>query len=308
MKALQKTDTGLSLTEIRPPIPGTNEVVVKVMCAGLCRTDLYVAQGKLSSEPPITLGHECAGVICRLGDGVPQESLGQRVAVFPWRGCGHCTECAQEAGIGAYRCARAQFMGWHIHGAFANFVVVGKEQCFGLPPSVSFQAGAYFEPVLAALGVLSAPYKKAGAFALLGDNRIARLSSAILADYAKCRPEILQVGEGVENSHDLVVETSATEESIADALRILRPGGLLVLKSRPPDLVRWPIRTQVEKEITTMGIGYGTVRLAMLLLEKKVELFSSLWNEPVSLESFESIFSEAQDNELKKAFFLPQEA
>ena len=69
MRALCKTETGVELRSLQPSQPGPGEVVIKVMCAGLCRTDIYVAQGDLSSELPRTLGHECSGVICRLGEG-----------------------------------------------------------------------------------------------------------------------------------------------------------------------------------------------------------------------------------------------
>ena len=96
MLALIKGHSGVELRSTDPPKPGSGEVVVKVMCAGLCRTDVYVAQGLLGTESPRILGHECSGVVCRLGPDTRSSRLGDRVAVFPWLGCGYCEFCRDE--------------------------------------------------------------------------------------------------------------------------------------------------------------------------------------------------------------------
>ncbi len=85
------------LAEVPEPVPGPGQVVVRVGGAGACHSDLHLmhdfGNGQLPWEPPFTLGHENAGWVHRVGDGVTGLSVGQPVAVYgPW-GCGECARC-----------------------------------------------------------------------------------------------------------------------------------------------------------------------------------------------------------------------
>jgi propanol-preferring alcohol dehydrogenase len=84
------------LTEVPVPEPGPGEVLIKVGGAGLCHSDLHLMEwppGQLPFDPPFTLGHENAGWVEALGDGVTGFEQGEPVAVYgPW-GCGHCRAC-----------------------------------------------------------------------------------------------------------------------------------------------------------------------------------------------------------------------
>ena len=84
------------LTEVPVPVPGPGEVLLKVGGAGACGSDLHLMDwpaGRLSFEPPFTLGHENAGWVEQLGPGVQDLRLGDPVAVYgPW-GCGRCPAC-----------------------------------------------------------------------------------------------------------------------------------------------------------------------------------------------------------------------
>jgi L-iditol 2-dehydrogenase len=307
LRALVKTESGLEYTRCEVPQPGPGAVLVKVMCAGLCRSDLYLSEGLLEVETPRILGHECSGVICRLGEGVEQERLGRRVAVFPWIGCSHCDYCLQDEEHLGHLCPQRQFLGQHLDGCFADFMAIRADRCINISEEISFQAGAYLEPLVAALGVMRSPLREAKQVAVLGHNRIAGLTSTVLREYAQCRHDGLTIGHAEDNSYDLIIETGASNESIRDALRCLRPDGVLVLKSRPALDVEWPVRMQVEKEITTMALGYGSLKLAMMLLEKRSEIFQKLWSEPVPLSAWRECFQQAKDGrEESKTFFLPQ--
>ena len=110
------------------------------------------------------------------------------------------------------------------------------------------------------------------------------------------------------NTFDLIVESEATEKSLHRALSLLKPDGVLVLKSRPAENVRWPLRLQVEKEITTIGVSYGSLKMATLLLSKNHTLFAPLWNEPTPIDDWSEAFeAELKGEEARKSFFLPQE-
>ncbi|MBF4601751.1 NAD(P)-dependent alcohol dehydrogenase [Frigoribacterium sp. VKM Ac-1396] len=103
MKALQYTTVGQhpEVVEIEKPSPGPGQVLLKVTAAGVCHSDEYVMS--LSAQDyaaqgyplPLTLGHEGAGVVAELGEGVEHLQVGDAVAVYgPW-GCGRCHQCAQ---------------------------------------------------------------------------------------------------------------------------------------------------------------------------------------------------------------------
>lgn len=307
MRALVKTKSGLNFTEVPVKAPGAGEVTVRVQCAGLCRTDLQVAAGELATEFPRILGHECSGVICRLGAGVDQARLGERVAVFPWLACSACEFCRNDQDKLGYLCPQRKFLGWQVDGCFAEFLVLPADRCFPLGEEIDFQAGAYFEPLTAALGVNRAPLKQARTVAVMGGNRIAALTSLVLSECAQVEHDLLEPGKAHENSYDLVIESEATPEKISIALHSLRPNGVLVLKSRPPGPVDWPVRLQVEKELTVTAFSYGSPRLARLLLEKRPQLFRPLWQNPVPLSNWKAEFErEWAGMEDKKVFFQPQ--
>ena len=100
MKALQYRTIGQppEVVEIETPEPGPGQVRLKVTAAGVCHSDSFIMS--LPEEQyiyglPLTLGHEGAGVVDKLGEGVEYLELGTSVAVYgPW-GCGLCYECAQ---------------------------------------------------------------------------------------------------------------------------------------------------------------------------------------------------------------------
>ena len=308
MRALVKTESSLKLTEHPRPRPGAGEVLVKVMCAGLCRTDLYLARGQLPLESPRVLGHECAGVVCQLGPDVDQDKLGARVAVFPWLACRGCEFCLSEQEKLGYLCPNRRFLGWHRDGCFAEYLSVPVDRCFSLPEKLSFRAGAYLEPLTAALGLLKSPVRQAESVAILGDNRIAQLSSILLTHLAKVEYESLSIAEGPSNKFDLVVETEASEKSLTRALESLRPGGVLVLKSKPAENVLWPLRLQVEKDIKTFAVSYGSLQMAMMVLSNRASLFEHVWREPVPLSQWHGEFEKAwAGDEKSKCFFSPQE-
>ncbi len=142
MKAVRIIGTGeaLELQEIAKPAPGSGEVLVAVKAAGICHSDAHYRAGIGSTgDLPLTPGHEVAGVIEAVGDGVSQERVGQRVCLHYLATCGTCEYCRN--GIGQF-CADAQMIGKDIDGGYAEYIVVPDENAIPLPEAIPFAHGA----------------------------------------------------------------------------------------------------------------------------------------------------------------------
>ncbi|WOO97529.1 zinc-binding dehydrogenase [Micrococcus terreus] len=128
MKAWQFTNTHepLSLTEVEEPTPGPGQVLLEMKAAGLCHSDvgLLEDEGWLSmlAKTPITIGHENAGVVAELGEGVTEFSVGDRVGVCPTTPAGA--------------------PGYSFDGGFAPKMVVDAQALVPLPENVDFVQGA----------------------------------------------------------------------------------------------------------------------------------------------------------------------
>ena len=131
-------------TEI--PKIDTDMMLIKVMAAGICRSDVVAFRGKHSKRvPPVITGHEFSGVIKSIGERAAGEfNVGDRVVIEPHIGCGSCFYCKS----GRYNlCPNKRFIGvgnWV--GCFAEYVSVYPSMCFSMPDELSFEEGALMEP------------------------------------------------------------------------------------------------------------------------------------------------------------------
>src|SRR5262245_51901785 len=97
MRAVMKVALGegnVELRDIPEPEPGLGQVKIAVRAAGICGTDLHIYHDEFRSEPPVVLGHEIAGVVAAVGDGVDNIALGGRVTTETYFStCGVCLDC-----------------------------------------------------------------------------------------------------------------------------------------------------------------------------------------------------------------------
>ena len=99
MKALVKTARGvgnIELQDIERPIPGRGEALIEVAAAGICGTDMHIRQNHSFYTPPVVLGHEYAGTVIELGEGVSNISIGDRVTSPATQYCGQCYQCKND--------------------------------------------------------------------------------------------------------------------------------------------------------------------------------------------------------------------
>jgi len=114
------------------PVLGPNQLLVKVLACGVCRTDLHVVDGELPNPAiPIVPGHEIVGLVEAVGSGVTMLSPGTRVGI-PWLGwaCGVCEFCRSHR---ENLCVNARYTGYQIDGGYAEYAVADASFCFTLP-------------------------------------------------------------------------------------------------------------------------------------------------------------------------------
>ena len=121
------------------PLPGL--VIIEIKAASLCHTELHFADGTLDlGVKGITMGHECAGIIVSVGEGVPAARVGERVIVYYYAGCGACKYCldGNEQLCGS---VAAQY-GFTSDGGLAQFIEVYSRNAVILPDTISFENAA----------------------------------------------------------------------------------------------------------------------------------------------------------------------
>jgi NAD+-dependent secondary alcohol dehydrogenase Adh1 len=127
----------LELIEKDVPEPaGARDVLIRVGGAGVCATDLHAQEGLMEPaglRPPVVLGHENAGWVEAVGDGVTTAVQGDAVLVYPAYSCGLCVNCRRGLDM---HCDRHEFTGLTRDGGFADYVVVDERSLIKLPPGI----------------------------------------------------------------------------------------------------------------------------------------------------------------------------
>jgi len=183
-------------------------------------------------------------------------------------------------------------------GAFAEALTLPAEQVYPVPEGLSLCHAALAEPVAACLAVLKADLS-GGRPLLLGRGRIALLTQRILANRGIQAP--IAQGDEAPGRWDPIIEASGTAEGLTQALSMIRPGGLIILKSRPPRPLPLDILQSVRKEVRLQGVHYGDFSEALQLLSHLP--VDDLIGEVQPLSSYRELFAAARDGEERKLFF-----
>jgi len=142
MKAIRLTTLGAPLEEqgIEVPHVGPRDVLIRVAAAGICHSDAHYRAGVSPvAHLPLTLGHEVAGVVEQAGAQVENFKSGDRVCVHYLVTCGECEFC--RSGNEQF-CARAEMIGKHRDGGYAELIVIPERSVFALSPEIPFEQGA----------------------------------------------------------------------------------------------------------------------------------------------------------------------
>ncbi len=311
----------IEVREVEDPKPGPGEVLVRVRACGICGSDLHFYHGAFPAATAVPPGHEYAGEIAALGEGVTGIEIGERVAIEPIRYCRECAYCT----TGQYQlCPNRQLMGTFVPGAMAEYVPVPAYGVYRLPDSLDFELGALTEPLAVAvhglhlvdlvmgervlvmgsgtiglLAVLAA--KAAGAGEVIATYRHEHQGQAALAMGATSVLKDSEMGrlEGI----DVVVETvGGTAPTLSQALGIVRPGGrisVLGLFTQPSQINALGLMLKEARIVG--GITYCRPGMnsdfdnALQILEREQERARSLITHRYPLDEAVEAFSTASD-------------
>jgi alcohol dehydrogenase, propanol-preferring len=170
----------LRLVEREVPEPGPGQLLIRVVCCGVCRTDLHLAEGDLDPKAPdVTPGHEVVGEVLATGPGVTRFGTADRVGVAWLAGTdGSCRYCRR--GL-ENLCPRSTYTGWDIDGGYAEYLVAADAYVHPLPGGFS---DAELAPLLCAgiigyRALLRAELPPAGRLGLYGFGGSAHLTAQI---------------------------------------------------------------------------------------------------------------------------------
>jgi L-iditol 2-dehydrogenase len=243
----------LALEEIARPAAGWGEVLVRVTHSGLCGTDLKIFNGAIPVRSPLVMGHEAAGeVVSSEANGLAR---GDRVIIDPVLYCGHCFHCRKGQ---TNLCPHGKLIGRDTDGGFAEYAAVPAGQAFRLPPSIDNRTaplvqvattclhGQRVTPLFAGesvavlgLGVSGQLHvqiaKARGAGLVIGisrshfKNEMARAMGADLTIEAgpQAVHQVLEATSG--RGADVVIESTGVMTAVAEAIRMARFGGQLLL-------------------------------------------------------------------------------
>ncbi|CAM3825327.1 zinc-dependent alcohol dehydrogenase family protein [Cohnella lubricantis] len=152
------------MKEVPDPIAGAGEVVIRVERVGICGTDFHIFEGEFLSPYPIIPGHEFAGTIHQLGEGVEGFGVGDRVTADPSLFCGRCAYCLTNRGN---QCENWGALGNTVDGSMAEFVKVPVRNVVKIPDSMSMATAAFIEPMACVVHAMNRLQLQAGQSVLL---------------------------------------------------------------------------------------------------------------------------------------------
>lgn len=256
--------TGLSQMEKREipmPRPQRGEVVVRPEYVGICGSDShYLEHGRVGGfvvKGDFILGHETAGVVTEVGEGVASLKAGDRVALEPGIPCGQCFYCKN----GKYNlCPDVKFLATPpYHGALMNYIPFPENMCFRLPENVSTLEGALIEPLSVGMHAANQGNVEVGETVVIlgagciglvtllackahGAGRVIvsdmvqkrleyakKLGADVVVNVAKEDIREIVVSENGGEGADTVIETAGSDKTIGQTAYLVRKGGKIVL-------------------------------------------------------------------------------
>lgn len=310
----------LKIKEIQAPVPGVGEVLIKVEACGICGSDVHYWQhGKIGDfvvKQPMILGHEAAGTVIALGDGVDHVKPGDVVALEPGITCMHCDHCRQ----GLYNlCSSVRFFATPpIDGAMKQYVVHPAAWVYPAPKGVSAELASLAEPFSVGIHATRLANLQVGQKVLVYGAGVigicvmiaaleAGASEVTIVDMQDHRLERARnlgasevinskVSEPRQGDYDVTFECTGAPACAIGAVKATRSGGHVVMIGMgQDDLVQVPLLDAVCREISIHGaFRYrNTYPTALRIIAERIDLFSRLITHRFYIDEAEQAFQTA---------------
>ena len=310
MKALIFNNTeGLTLKNDYPkPIPQKGEALIKISLAGICNTDAEIVKGYMGYNG--ILGHEFVGIVEDVNS-EDKSLIGKRVVAEISYGCNdpECTWCA----VKNYRhCPNRRTIGiWKKDGCFAEYLTLPTNILFEVPDNVTDEQAVFVEPLAAACEITEQmhidPSKK---IVVLGDGKLGLTTALALnaqnldvtligkhknklniAKEQGVKVKLLEEST-IANNYDIVVEATGSVSGFETSLNLVKPRGILVLKSTIATGKELNLAPIVINEITVLGSRCGQFGPALRLLKNNrinfTPFVSKIYSIDEAIEAFEA--------------------
>jgi len=323
--------------EVPTPVPGPGEVLLKVLVAGVCGTDLHLHVGEFGPTYPLTPGHEFVGEVVALGVGADEDLLGHRVVVDNTAACGRCVECRRARP--AY-CQVLVAQGVNAPGGFAEYVLTDANRCFvvdDLDPEVAVLT----EPTACVVHGLDRLGLAPGAdvlifgagptglilVSLLGRSGAGRLTvaapTAEKLELARARgaDEIVpmdrrqpdeahrRLRELAPTGFDVVVDATGALSVLGPTLGLTRTGGTVFVYGMTAEATQWPVAPYdiFRRELTIKGSfaqQFSFDRALAALRTGRVDP-TGLINRRFGLDEYAEALDAVSDSSVVKSVLVP---
>jgi L-iditol 2-dehydrogenase len=301
-------------------------MVLEVAGAGICGTDLHIADDEFPSVPPVTMGHEVSGVVAEVGEAVDGSWVGARVVTETYFStCGSCDSC--RAGR-INLCPSRRSIGSAVDGGFARLVHVPARGLHRIPDWLGGPVAALVEPLACVCHSLLDPARVAAGddVLVIGPGPVGLLAAQVSRasggevhvrgtprdelrlDAARGLGFAVSATDGDPVEADVVVECSGSAAGIAAALGAARRGGRVVQIGLAGKPVEVPFDLVCFRELTVTSGNASTPaswrRALGLVEERRVEL-EPLLSEVVPLEEWERAFAATRSGAGIKFVLVP---
>jgi propanol-preferring alcohol dehydrogenase len=330
----------VQVKEFPVPVPGPGEVLIQMKASAICRSDmsLYygnpVVGGDAAKTGAIIPGHEPAGLVVQVGEGVHSIRVNDRVAVYLAVGCGECSSC--KSGYMMF-CPSWKCVGFDVHGGDADYLVVPEKVCMKLPETLGYVEAAVSTDAVGTLyhaqkrlgisgkdtlvifgmgpmggaGILVA--KALGATVIAVDMLEERLKLAaeLGADHTihgKTEDVVKTIKELTRNKGaDAAIDCSGSPVAENQALDCVRPHGRVAFIGESRETSIRPSEQLIRKQITLMGSWYFPIQeyeeITEFIVRKQVPV-GKLVTHTFRLDEAEEAFRMFDERKTEKAVFV----
>jgi len=299
------------------PTPKSDETLVRVNLAGICGTDLEILDGYMKYHG--ILGHEFVGTVEKSDN---PKLIGKRVVGEINAGCGICDSCKK--GMERH-CPNRTVLGiLNRNGAFAEFLSIPEKNLHVIPDSMTDEQAVFVEPLAAAFEIKEqVSLQPQWSVAVVGDGRLAQLIIKVLkltcpniTCFGRHQSKLagiltggvkikIGIDSSDEQSFDLVVEATGSNSGFSDVMKLIKPRGIVVLKSTIASRENLDLTPTVVNDITLVGSRCGLFQPAIDALATGMVSVDSMIDSTYPLEKFSEAIHHAKKPDTLKVFLKP---